>query len=89
MTPYGKPHKWIAHFLHMLTNYQWCEHSIRGDCSSDQLIIAAAADEAGYHLKNKWNFLLFLIQVQVHETACGKKGWHKAEKEKPLTIRKK
>lgn len=23
VTPHGKPHKWIAHFLHVFTKYQW------------------------------------------------------------------
>lgn len=42
----------------------WTQLKGRLTGSSNQLIVAAAAAEAGYHLKNKWNFLVFLIQMK-------------------------
>lgn len=89
MTPHSKPHKWIAHFLHVFTKYQWV-NTAQGATDRELQSINCCCSSSRGRLSPQKQVELFGIfnPDEDHEPACDKKGWHKQTKKSHWQLEK-
>lgn len=75
VTPHSKPHKWIAHFLHVFTKYQWV-NTAQGVTDRELQSINCCCSSSRGRLSPQKQVELFGIfnPDEDHEPACDKKG---------------
>lgn len=89
MTPHSKPHKWIAHFLHVFTKYQWV-NTAQGATDRELQSINCCCSSSRGRLSPQKQVELFGIfnPDEDHKPACDKKGWHKQTKKSHWQLEK-